>query len=72
MDKTEKLDRYEEMHRDLLAEYQTACEKLEELRGEGKTKTVTFKTLFAKKLTLREWLDVYERYGLCISPTGSA
>ncbi len=72
MDRTEKLERYEEMHRELLAEHQAACEKLEELRGEGKTKTVTFKTLFAKKLTLREWLDVYERYGLDIPPTRSA
>jgi len=60
----EKLARYEEMHRNLLAEYQAACGRMEELRGQGKTKTVAFKTLFAKKLNLREWLDIYERYGL--------
>ncbi len=64
MNELEKLAQYEKMHHEIQEEYLTACAKLDELRGQGQTKTATYKTYFARKLSLREWLDMYVRYGL--------
>lgn len=60
----EKLKRYEEMQGDLQAEYAQVCEQMGELKAKGLEKKVTFKTLMARKLTLREMLNTYEKYGL--------
>lgn len=64
MEDQARLARYEQMHQALKAEYQEVCARLEALGAQGKTKTVTFQTCFARKISLQEWLDVYERYGL--------
>lgn len=60
----EKLKRFEEMQSDLQTEYAQVCEQMDELKAKGLEKKVTFKTLMARKLTLREMLNTYERYGL--------
>ncbi len=64
MTEEEKLRAYERMKADVEEEYAGAAEKMERLKTEGKTKTVSFKTLMGRKLFLREVLELYGRYGL--------
>ncbi len=72
MNDTEKLARYEKMRRALEAEYREVCAKMDAMRGPGRTRTVTFRTLYARRQLLREWLDTYERYGLSSEGGGEA
>lgn len=60
----EKLRAYEEMETALRKEYDEVLTRMEGLKEEGKTKTVTFKTLMGRKLFLREVLELYGRYDL--------
>ncbi len=64
MTAAQRLAAYEAMEADLQREYDQAVETMAALKAQGKEKTVTFRSLLARKLTLREWLDTYERYGL--------
>lgn len=64
MNKEEKLRAYEEMQSAVEKEYSRVCERMEELKRQGKIKSVTFQTLFAKKLNYQEILSLYHVYGL--------
>ena len=49
---------------DILREYDVTISKMEKLKTEGKTKTVTYRQLMSTKLTLQNILSRYEIYGL--------
>lgn len=61
---SERLEKFEKMLRAIQDEYAKVCSKMEALKTEGKTKTVTYKQLMARKLTLQNMLSMYEIYGL--------
>ena len=46
----ERLNAFEKMLSDILAQYDSVAEKLEVLKAEGKEKTVTYRQLFTNKL----------------------
>ncbi len=64
MNREEKLQAYEKMQEAVMSEYERVCSKMDELRSQGKVKTVTYKTLFARKLNYQEILSLYSVYGL--------
>lgn len=61
---SEREEKFEKMLRAVLEEYDTTVEKMEKLKGENKSKTVTYKQLMATKLTLQNLITRYEVYGL--------
>lgn len=56
--------RFEQMLADTKRDYAAAVEKMEKLRLENKTKTVTYRELMGNKLFYQNLLDLYEKYGL--------
>lgn len=64
MNAEEKLQKYEKMQQSIQTEYDSICAQLEELKVAGKTKTVTYKSLFGKKMIYRDMLSMYEIYDL--------
>ena len=61
---SEREEKFEKMLRAVLEEYDTTVEKMEKLKGENKSRTVTYKQLMATKLTLQNLITRYEVYGL--------
>lgn len=61
---SEREEKFEKMLRAVLEEYNTTVEKMEKLKGENKSRTVTYKQLMATKLTLQNLITRYEVYGL--------
>ena len=61
---TAKLAAYEEMQQALLAEREAAIARLERLRAEGKTKSVTFQQLLSEKLMLTNLIERFSLWGL--------
>lgn len=61
---SEREEKFEKMLRAIQEEYETVCGKMETLKVESKTKTVTYKQLMSRKLTLQNMLAMYEIYGL--------
>lgn len=57
-------EKFEKMLQAVQEEYEMVCGKMEMLKAEGKTKTVTYKQLMSRKLTLQNMLAMYEIYGL--------
>lgn len=64
MTSEEKLETYEKMQSAIQTEYDKICTEMEELKAAGKTKSVTFQTLFGKKMMYKNMLSMYEIYGL--------
>ena len=60
----ERLARCEELLSDLEREQQELAVRLEDLRGQGKNKTVQFKELMARKLVNQQLRLRLEQYGL--------
>ncbi len=60
----ESLEKYREMRDDVVREFDEVIARLDELKAAGKFKTVTYKQLFARKMTLSAMLDMYREYGL--------
>lgn len=60
----EREEKFEKMLQDIQKEYKVTVDKMEKLKSENKTKTVTYKQLMATKLTLQNILSRYEIYGL--------
>lgn len=58
------LERYREMRDDVVREFDEVVARLDELKAAGKFKTVTYKQLFARKMTLSAMLDIYHEHGL--------
>ena len=61
---SEREEKFEKMLQDVQTEYELTLGKMEKLKTEGKTKTVTYKQLMSTKLTLQNILSRYEIYGL--------
>lgn len=64
MNAEERLQQYEKMQQNIQAEYDSISAQMEELKAAGKTKSVTFKTLFGRKGMYKNMLSMYELYGL--------
>ena len=57
----ERLNAFEKMLSDILAQYDSVTEKLAALKAEGKEKTVTYRQLFTNKLqyqTILSWIFI--------------
>ena len=61
---SEREEQFERMLQAIQTEYRTTIEKMERLKRENKTKTVTYRELLGNKLTLQNILSWYEAYGL--------
>ena len=61
---SERAEKFERMLQGVQEEYDVTIRKLEKLKTEGKTKTVTYRQLMSTKLTLQNILSRYEIYGL--------
>ena len=61
---SEREEKFERMLQAIQTEYQTTIEKMERLKRENKTNTVTYRELLGNKLTLQNILSWYEVYGL--------
>ena len=61
---SEREEKFEKMLQGVQEEYDVTIRKLEKLKTEGKTKTVTYRQLMSTKLTLQNILSRYEIYGL--------
>ena len=60
----ERLNAFEKMLTDILAQYDSVAQKMALLKDEGKEKTVTYRQLFANKLQYQTILSYYRTYGL--------
>ena len=65
---SEREEKFEAMLQAIQTEYQTTVAKMERLKQENKTKTVTYQELLGNKLTLQNILSWYEAYGLLEHP----
>lgn len=61
---SEREEKFEKMLQAVQEEYDLTLNKMEKLKTEGKTKTVTYRQLTSTKLTLQNILSRYEIYGL--------
>lgn len=61
---SEREEKFEKMLQAIQKEYDDTVSKLEKLKTEGKTKTVTYKQLMGTKVALQNMLSRYEIYGL--------
>ena len=61
---SEREEKFEKMLQGVQEEYDVTIRKMEKLKREGKTKTVTYRQLMSTKLTLQNMLSRYEIYGL--------
>lgn len=61
---SEREEKFEKMLQDVQTEYELTLSKMEKLKTEGKTKTVSYRQLMSTKLTLQNILSRYEIYGL--------
>lgn len=60
----ERVEQFEQMLADVRANYDTVTAKLDKLKAEGRTKTVTYRELLGNRMMLRHMLDLYKAYGL--------
>lgn len=61
---SEREEKFEKMLQAVQEEYDLTLNKMEKLKTEGNTKTVTYRQLMSTKLTLQNILSRYEIYGL--------
>ena len=61
---SEREERFEKMLAAIQAEYAAIEQKMDALRAEGKTKTVTFRQLMGNKLMYQTMLSLYRQHGL--------
>ena len=61
---SEREEKFEKMLHAIQKEYDDTVNKMENLRMEGKTKTVTYKQFMGTKVALQNMLSRYEIYGL--------
>lgn len=64
MNDAERLREYEQVLLDIEEESAQLESQIEELKAAGKTKSATFKQLLARKLTLSQFLGIFEKHGL--------
>ena len=61
---SEREEKFERMLQAVQEEYADTVRKMEKLKAENKSKTVTFKQLLGTKLTLQNILSRYRVFGL--------
>lgn len=61
---SEREEKFEKMLQAIQKEYDDTVSKMEKMKVEGKSKTVTYKQLMSTKLMLQNMLSRYEIYGL--------
>lgn len=59
-----RLEAFEKMLAGIQKNYQDTAEKMEALKKADKTKTATYRQLFADRLRYQEMLSLYRAYGL--------
>lgn len=59
-----RLGAFEKMLESVRSQYDTTVKKMDQLKAEGKEKTVTYRQLFANKLQYQNMLSCYQAYGL--------
>lgn len=64
MTDTERLAAFEAVLADVRREYADIAAKMEALKAAGRTKSATYRQLFARRMTLRELLTLFEVHGL--------
>ena len=60
----DRLEAFERMLADLQARLAATEERMQELRAQGREKSVTFRQLMGEKLQLQAMLELYRVYGL--------
>lgn len=60
----ERLESFEKMLDAVQNKYDVAVSKMEQMKAEGRSKTVTYRQLMADKLTYGNILAMYRLYGL--------
>lgn len=61
---SEREEKFERMMQSVLVSYNSVVEKMDKLKQEGKTNTVTYKQLMAEKLKNQNIILLYKVYGL--------
>ena len=61
---SEREEKFERMMQSVLVSYNSVVEKMDKLKQEGKTNTVTYKQLMAEKLKYQNIILLYKVYGL--------
>ena len=61
---SEREEKFERMMQAVLDSYNSVVEKMDKLKQEGKTNTVTYKQLMAEKLKNQSIISLYKIYGL--------
>lgn len=61
-DALRRLRQYEDLHQSLETQLSDTLQKLNSLRAQDKTKTVTYRQLLGQKMTLRDLLSRMELY----------
>lgn len=64
MDDLKRLAAFERMLADVQRNYGELTARLEQLKGEGKTKSATFRQYLGNKMTCQYILSLYREYGL--------
>lgn len=62
MNEREELEAYRRMYQAVRREYQSIVEQMDRLKGEGKTKSATYRQLMGRKLTYSNMLELYRIY----------
>lgn len=57
-------EQFERMLRDIQANETAASAKMDRLKAENKTKSVTYRELMGQRMMLRHMLSLYRAYGL--------
>lgn len=61
---SDREERFEQMLRHVQDSYDETVQKLDKLRADGRTKTVTYRELVGNKLMYQNMLDMYRSFGL--------
>ena len=64
MDKDEKLKAYEDMYAEVKRQYDNAASKMDVLKSQGKTKTVSFREAMGNKGFYAHMLLIYKSFGI--------
>ena len=60
----ERLAAFEAVLADVQREYAATVARMEELKEAGRVKSATYRQLFARRMTLREMLTLFEVHGV--------
>ncbi len=64
MEEQKRLEAFEAMLEAVEREYDAILSKMEQLKKDGRVKSVTYRQLMGRKAMYRDMLDLYEIYGL--------